>query len=190
VISACSGDDTLTPLSDAGGYEDATSLDVSVDAVDSAISCAVDAGPLDSTLVASGMSIAVEHGCSGCHGSDLSGNNGGMFSVNAEDGVAFPPNLTPDPLTGLGCWTNTEIENATLYGIDREGNLLCSPMPAFASLSGSAGMSASDALAVVAYLRSLPIVVNQVPATPICVAVDAGVSDDAGDGAADASDGD
>jgi mono/diheme cytochrome c family protein len=185
VISACGGDDTAGAHGDAGGYDDATSLDVSADStsVDSAVSCAVDAGSFDSALVASGMSIVMNHGCAGCHGGDLSGNNGGLSSTNAEDGVAFPPNLTPDPITGLGCWTNTEIENAILNGIDRGGHQLCNPMPAFASLSGSAGLSTSDAEAVVAYLRSLPIVVNQVPATSMCVATDGGASDaDAGDG--------
>ncbi len=184
VIPACGGDDTRASLGDAGGYDDAASLDVGVDAVDSAISCAVDAGPLDTALVGTGMSIVTDHGCAGCHGNDLSGNNGGMSSTNAEDGVAFPPNLTSDPATGLGCWTNTEIENAILNGLDREGHQLCNPMSAFASLDGSAGMSASDGQAVVAYLRSLPVVVNQVPATSICIAIDAAVSD------ADVSDGD
>lgn len=208
VISACSGDDNLSPTdTDASTAEpDATSADVTAsDATrDGSESCAVDAGPLDPAQVALGLSLVTSHGCYGCHGGDLSGNNDGVPSTNADGGVAYPPNLTSDPVTGLGCWTNAQIENAILHGIDNEGDQLCNPMPLFGSLDGSAGLGASDAVAIVAYLRSLQITVNQVPDTPICFAVDSGAPEtdggatdagadaevDASDDAADASDGD
>ncbi len=191
-IPACSGDDTLAPL-DAGTGADGSLPDVAVVAdssPDSApTSCAFDAGPLDDAAVQLGASLVQSHGCYTCHGQSLSGNNDGVPSSSADGGVAYPPNLTSDLSTGLGCWTNTEIENAMLNGIDNEGMPLCSPMPLFGDIDGSAGLDLSSSQAIVAYLRSLPIVNNQVPETPECAAPsDAGEIEDAASDAADAAD--
>jgi hypothetical protein len=88
-------------------------------------------------------------------------------SLTVEGGLAYPPNLTGDPSTGLGCWTDEQIENAMLNGIDNMGMPLCPPMPLFGH-EGDAGLDQAQAAAVVAYLRSLPITVNNVPNTPNC----------------------
>lgn len=155
-------------------------------------SCEVDAGPLDDAEVELGMQLVLSHKCQDCHGQALSGNNDGVVSKTAEGGTAYPPNLTSDPATGLGCWTNAQIETAILTGVDNQGMLLCNPMPVFGKIDGSAGLDPMQAQAVVEYLRSLPVVVNQVPDTPACPVPEAGPpaeggSDGSTDGNTDAS---
>ena len=74
-------------------------------------------------------------------------------------GVFHGPNLTPDPETGLGKWTEQEIVTAFTTGVRPDGRKLAPIMPwhAFASFSRD------DAFAIAAYLKSLPPVVNDVP---------------------------
>lgn len=171
----CIGDDTVVPLGDAGG-SDAT-LDGTADAEEQAeaateASCAVDAGALDDAQIALGATIISTHRCFSCHGQTLSGNNDGVVWAADEGGFAYPPNLTSDPATGLGCWTNDQIENAILDGIDNEGMQLCPPMPLFGHIDDG-GLDAAQAQAVIAYLRSIPVYMNQVPNTN-CTFSDAG----------------
>jgi mono/diheme cytochrome c family protein len=69
-------------------------------------------------------------------------------------GISVSANLTPDKSTGLGDWTDAEIERAIRSGIARDGRKLSPPMP-FAAYEH---LSADDMAALVAYLRSLPAV--------------------------------
>jgi mono/diheme cytochrome c family protein len=74
-------------------------------------------------------------------------------------GVFVAPNLTPDPDTGLGKWTEEEIVAALQTGRRPDGRELAPIMPwrAFANLTKS------DAQAIAAYLKSLKPVSHQVP---------------------------
>jgi hypothetical protein len=145
-------------------------LDALVEEADAG--CAVDAGPLDDAQVALGAQIVTAHRCTSCHGGALAGNFNGVPSPTTVGGTAYPPNLTSDPATGLGCWTNDEIENAFLNGIDSRGMPLCPPMPRFGHLDAG-GIDPTQAHAVVQYLRSLPIISQDVPSTPDCPETDA-----------------
>jgi len=73
----------------------------------------------------------------------------------------FPSgNLTSDKETGLGNWTDDEIKRAITKGILRDGTrLLPYPMD-WASYSN---LTPDDLNAMVAYLRTVPPVVNRVP---------------------------
>jgi len=71
----------------------------------------------------------------------------------------FSRNLTPDPTTGLGDWRAAQIDSAFAFGYDDEGKGLCPPMPWQNFMS----MSKTDRDAIVAYLRSIPAIVNDVP---------------------------
>jgi len=69
-------------------------------------------------------------------------------------------NLTSDKDTGLGSWTDTDIKQVLTRGILKDGTrLLPYPMdwPSYSSLTGN------DLDAIVAYLRTVPPVVNKVP---------------------------
>jgi hypothetical protein len=211
---------------DAGGSTpDATVSDVSNDTTtpseggrdDGGALCALfDASALDEASVMAGFQqVWHVYRCYTCHQSPmqmvddagngivLSGNNAGL----GDSGMVFPPNLTNDPTTGLGCWTDPQIVNAILAGARIDGGALCKPMPKFgAALTTADGgprlgtpMDAGTAQQIVSYLRSLPVVANQVPAT-MCPAgaSDGGMEtgsdaapdaagDDGGDGASDAT---
>lgn len=66
-------------------------------------------------------------------------------------GTLAAANLTPDPETGLGNWTDGEILRAMREGVNREGKALFPIMP----YSHLRNMSDEDAKSIVAYLRTL-----------------------------------
>ncbi len=68
-------------------------------------------------------------------------------------------NLTPDKETGLGNWTDDQIISAFTDGVRPDGRKLAPIMPC----RNLAHLDREDALAIVAYLRSLPPVKNAVP---------------------------
>jgi hypothetical protein len=180
------GDDTVALLPD-GATSDATVDGTVGDDGGADTGCTpYDASHLDPTAVQAGRALALALKCPKCHGDTFSGTPNGVQSPQTEGGLAYPPNLTPDPTTGLGCWTDDQIENAFLHGIDDQGQPLCPPMPRFAD----AGVDASGAGDLLAFLRSLPPVSLQVPNTPDCklgpVGDDGGP--DASEAGADASD--
>jgi len=68
-------------------------------------------------------------------------------------------NLTPDKETGLGNWTDDQIIAAFTTGLRPDGRKLAPIMP----WQELAHLDREDALAIVAYLRSLPPVKHAVP---------------------------
>jgi mono/diheme cytochrome c family protein len=74
-------------------------------------------------------------------------------------GVFYAPNLTPDDETGLGKWTKDQIATAITTGKRPDGRILAPPMP-YASFKH---LTHADALAIAAYLKTLPAVKNKVP---------------------------
>lgn len=74
-------------------------------------------------------------------------------------GIFVGPNLTPDKDTGLGSWTPDEIVTTIQTGVRPDGRMLVPVMP----WRAYAGLTKSDAAAIVDYLRSLPPVTNKVP---------------------------
>jgi mono/diheme cytochrome c family protein len=69
-------------------------------------------------------------------------------------------NITPDPETGIGTWSDDEIARAIREGVRKDGTALFPVMP----YSEFARMDDADVEAIVAYLRTLTPVRNQVPA--------------------------
>jgi len=104
--------------------------------------------------------------CGHCHSSDPRNSDGplsgGRAFSNWRLGTIRASNLTPDAGTGLGRWSEAEIVRAVRNGQDREGDLLAPIMP-YEWLSA---MGDRDALAVAAYLKSLPPVVRQIRSRP------------------------
>jgi mono/diheme cytochrome c family protein len=62
------------------------------------------------------------------------------------------PNITSDPDTGIGRWSDDQVARAIRDGVDDEGDFLSPLMP----FDEFRHMSDEDARAVVAYLRSVP----------------------------------
>ena len=69
-------------------------------------------------------------------------------------GISVSANLTPDEASGLGDWTDGEIERAIRTGVARDGHKLSPPMP----FAAYAHIAADDMAALIAYLRSLPAI--------------------------------
>ncbi|WP_448202648.1 c-type cytochrome [Azospirillum sp. sgz302134] len=73
--------------------------------------------------------------------------------------TAYAPNITPDPETGIGRWTDAQIVAAIREGRRPDGSVIGPPMP----IAFYRDLSDSDVQAIVAYLRSVPAVRNAVP---------------------------
>ena len=129
---------------------------------------AVAAAAADKKTIERGKYLVSFGGCSDCHTPgyflgkpDMAHYLGGSdvgFEIPGL-GVFVAPNLTPDPDTGLGNWTEAQIVTALQSGKRPDGRELAPIMPwrAFANLTKS------DAHAIAAYLKSLMPVSHQVP---------------------------
>lgn len=117
--------------------------------------------------------------CSGCHsdrdytrlGGPVRPNGIGMGGIMPDElglpGLVVAPNLTPDPETGLGNWTDGEIIRAIREGVDRDGNALFPFMP----YPNFRHMSDDDVESLVAYLRTLTPIHNPLPRTKLAFPV-------------------
>lgn len=65
---------------------------------------------------------------------------------------AVTPNITPDPQTGIGGWTEAQFADAMRNGRRPDGTRIGPPMP----VEAYRGISDSDMAAIWTYLRSLP----------------------------------
>jgi mono/diheme cytochrome c family protein len=105
-----------------------------------------------------GEMLVQQNACATCHQSSSAGAGvlaGGDMVV--EGSQAYGPNLTPDKDTGIGSWTDAQIDKAVREGVDDEGETLCEIMPRFGTFSDQ------DVADLIAYLRSLPAVKHEVP---------------------------
>ena len=84
---------------------------------------------------------------------------GALFPDRSVPGKVYSSNITTDGETGIGSWTDSEIGTAIREGVSRDGTRLFPVMP----YMGFAQMSDQDLAAVIAYLRTLDPIENQVP---------------------------
>jgi mono/diheme cytochrome c family protein len=128
------------------------------------------AGPVvaDEAQITRGEYLVAVSGCGDCHtpGYFLGQPDIARFLAGSEVGFEiiglgtfYGPNLTSDPETGLGGWTEAEIVAAFTTGVRPDGRVLAPAMP----WMGYARFTPEDASAIAAYLASLPPVVNEVP---------------------------
>jgi mono/diheme cytochrome c family protein len=108
---------------------------------------------------AKGAAAVSAHMCSNCHQTDMSGTTDALPAnlLMAPDVKAYASNLTPDKETGLGGWTDDQIDKAIREGINDEGEHLCKTMPIFKAIEDQ------EAADIIAYLRSLMPVKQQIP---------------------------
>jgi mono/diheme cytochrome c family protein len=117
--------------------------------------------------IARGKYLVSITGCSDCHtpggmvgNPDMKRYLGGSdvgFSIPGQ-GVFVGNNLTPDPETGLGKWTEDQIVAAIRKGKRPDGSDLSGVMPS----ASFAHLSDDDANAIAAFLKSLPPVRNKI----------------------------
>jgi len=72
---------------------------------------------------------------------------------------AYPANITPDPDTGIGKWTDAQLAKAIREGVRPDKSLIGPPMP----IEFYRDMADDDLAAIIAYLRAQPAVKNVVP---------------------------
>ncbi len=122
----------------------------------------------DKHAIARGKYLVTVASCTDCHtpGHFFGKEDETKYLGGSDVGFAIPglgvfvaPNLTPDKATGLGNWTPAQIVTALTTGVTPQGRKLAPIMPYEAYVK----LTKSDALAIVAYLKSLPPVANQVP---------------------------
>lgn len=118
--------------------------------------------------IARGKYLVTIGSCTDCHtpGHFFGKPDMSKFLGGSDVGFAIPglgvfvgPNLTPDKTTGLGKWTTAQIVAAITTGMTPQGRKLAPAMP----YDAYKDLTKSDALAIAAYLQSLPAVSRQVP---------------------------
>jgi mono/diheme cytochrome c family protein len=128
----------------------------------------VDVGRAEDAQLARGQYLVTLGSCTDCHtpGHLLGKPDMTRFLGGSDVGFAIPGlgtfvgrNLTPDKETGLGSWTREQVATAFTTGVRPDGRVLAPVMPwaAFSQLTKA------DALAIAAYLQSLPPVRQEVP---------------------------
>jgi hypothetical protein len=81
-------------------------------------------------------------------------------SFAAPFGVVYARNLTPDPETGIGSWSEDDFVKTLRTGHRKgSGRALLPPMP----WQNLASLPAEDLRAIFTYLRTIPAVKNRVP---------------------------
>ena len=145
------------------------------------LSLSAQAGPPAQGDANRGKYLVNAAGCWSCHGQNMAGYQDGRAGSQPDSapyGQAFrgpfgfipAKNLTSDPETGLGNWSDADIEQALRAGKGKFGRQLHPIMP----YPNFAGMAEQDVKDLIAYLRSLPPVKNPVPATRLNGAVPPG----------------
>jgi hypothetical protein len=117
----------------------------------------------DAGLADLGAMYVAKRGCGECH--DPVPASQGLLSGNTEPVIAgtqvYAANLTPDPDTGIGLWTDDEIARAMREGYSPGVVTLCPEMTRFDH------MGDDEARAIIAYLRQIPAISHAIPAS-IC----------------------
>ncbi|HSE03784.1 MAG TPA: cytochrome c [Methylomirabilota bacterium] len=103
-------------------------------------------------------------GC-GCHTVPKQPLNAGGRKYDGPFGTVYSSNITPDPATGIGKWTDEQIITATRAGRRPNGERLI-PVHPYTVFNGMAEQDLKD---LVAYLRSVPPVNRATPAKKISV---------------------
>lgn len=104
-------------------------------------------------------------GCGNCHtpfgpeGPDMGKELAGRLVEQNEMFTAIAPNITP--AGRVADWSDAELARAIREGIRPDGSLIGPPMP----YAMYRGLGDEDLAAIVAFLRTLPAVENEVPAS-------------------------
>jgi len=105
-------------------------------------------------IVERGEYLVRAGGCFSCHTVPGGQRLAGGRALATPFGTFYTPNITPDSATGIGRWTDAQFLRALRQGISPEG---ANYFPVFPYMSFT-GITDSDALAIKAYLFSLPAV--------------------------------
>ena len=126
-----------------------------------AIAPAAPPARFDAALVAKGAQLAAIGDCAVCHaGRDGQAYAGGN-PVQTPFGAIYASNITPDPATGIGTWSEAAFVRSMRDGVDRAGNYL---YPAF-PYNHYTHVSDTDLAAIYAFLMTRQPVSAAAPPT-------------------------
>jgi mono/diheme cytochrome c family protein len=123
----------------------------------------VPASLAQASLIERGAYLARAADCEACHTAQRGKPYAGGLGINLPFGTLYTTNITPDKETGIGNYSDQDFLNAVHRGIRHDGVRLYPAMP-YASYTF---MTDADALAIKAYLFSLPAVRAPVPANTL-----------------------
>jgi mono/diheme cytochrome c family protein len=115
---------------------------------------------------AAGRLVFLAGGCESCHkspGQDDPLKLGGGLELKTPFGSFYPPNISTDPVDGIGAWRPVDIANALLSGVSPEGRHFYPAFP-FASYQR---MTPRDVADLAAFLHTLPAVKGKAPANAL-----------------------
>ncbi|MCW4116085.1 cytochrome c [Aurantimonas sp. MSK8Z-1] len=114
----------------------------------------------DPALVERGRYLVQAGDCIACHQAPGGQPYAGGLAFDLPFGTIYSSNITPDPDTGIGNWTDAEFVRAMRQGVNKAGQNL---YPAF-PYTAYAQMSTEDILAIKSYLFTLaPVKAEQEP---------------------------
>jgi mono/diheme cytochrome c family protein len=120
--------------------------------------------------------------CFSCHSLDFAKNDeavpersvgylgGGNAMPDMNGRIVKTSNITPDPETGIGKWSEDEFVRLLRFGVRPDATVIVYPMQPFPELSDA------EARAIYAYLRTVPPIKNAVarPVATVVAGADAG----------------
>ena len=102
---------------------------------------------------AAGAKLAGLAGCAACHTAEDGAPYAGGYAIVTDFGTFYGSNLTPDPDTGIGAWSEADFVRALRTGETPSGRTLDD---AWMPWRTTARMSDLELQAIFLYLRSLP----------------------------------
>ncbi len=116
------------------------------------------ASPSPATPVEAGRYLAAAAHCAACHTSRADRPFAGNLQIPSKFGTMYSSNITPDPDTGIGRWSEAEFTTALRQGRGRHGEYLYPSMP----YTDFTRISDADVHALWLYFRSVkPIAEKQ-----------------------------
>lgn len=83
----------------------------------------------DRKLVQRGARLSAAGGCATCHTSNEASPYAGGLALATPFGTIYSTNITPDPRTGIGTWSDQAFRRAMREGISRDGHHLYPAFP-------------------------------------------------------------
>jgi mono/diheme cytochrome c family protein len=112
--------------------------------------------------IENGRTIFAAADCASCHASPGQGDRlrlGGGIAIASTFGTFRAPNISPDPVDGIGRWRTADLVNALISGVSPRHEHYYPVLP-YTSYSG---MNVDDVRDLMAYLRTLPPVSGRPP---------------------------
>ena len=114
----------------------------------------------DAASVGRGAVLARLGDCAVCHTADSGRAYAGGRPIRTPFGVVYASNITPDPSTGIGRWSQQAFDRSMRHGVARDGSLLYPAFP-FTHYTGLAGGDLRDLYAFL--MTRTPVAASRPP---------------------------